>query len=111
MRIAIIGSRNFKDYNLLVETVNNYTYISEIISGGAKGADTLAKRYALEKSILLTEFLPNKIHGRGMYHDRNRQIVAACDLVIAFWDRKSKGTKYTIDFAKKNGKEVVLIDC
>ena len=109
MRCAIIGSRSFHNYALLVETLNNYNDVTQIISGGAKGADALAARYAKENNIELVEFLPDKSLGRGMYHRRNDQIVEHCDRLIAFWDGKSTGTKYTIDKARKSRREVRII--
>ena len=52
MRIAIIGSRTFNDYELLQETLENYKdQISVIVSGGARGADTLGERWAKENNI------------------------------------------------------------
>jgi hypothetical protein len=51
MKTAVIGSRRFNDYALLQQTLDTYT-ISQIISGGAKGADTLAEQYAKEKVFL-----------------------------------------------------------
>lgn len=50
MKVAIIGSRNFSDYDLLAETLDNLP-ISLIISGGAKGADSLAECYASSHNI------------------------------------------------------------
>lgn len=56
MKLAIIGSRNIADYGLLkilMKSLCKKHNITKIVSGGAKGADTLAKRYAEEKDVLL----------------------------------------------------------
>lgn len=103
MKIAIIGSRNL--------TVDLSEYIPEgttsIISGGAKGIDTCAANYAKENRLELIEFLPDyKKYGKGAPLKRNDLIIDAADIVLAFWDGKSKGTKYGIDRCKKSGKEV-----
>ena len=110
MRIAIIGSRTFTDKRLFKSVLEEYNP-TKIISGGAKGADSLASKWASEHSIPLTEFLPDyKRYGRAAPIRRNDLIVDAADLVIAFWDGKSRGTKYTIDYARKLVKEVRIVE-
>lgn len=104
MKVAIIGSRNLRITNL-----ENYLPkdTNEIVSGGAKGIDTCAKVYALKNGIKLTEFLPeyNK-YGRIAPIKRNDLIIDYADIVLAFWDGMSRGTKYVIDTCRKRGKEV-----
>jgi len=99
MKVAVIGSRG-----LTVNDLGKYLPedTTEIVSGGAKGIDTCARDYALLHDIKLTEFLPeyNK-YGRGAPLKRNLQIIEYADVVIAFWNGKSKGTKYVIDNCKK----------
>lgn len=99
MKIAVIGSRNLSVINLgryLPEGV------MEIVSGGAKGIDTCAKQYALLNKIRLTEFLPEyHKYGKGTPLKRNLKIIDYADQVIAFWDGKSRGTKYVIDTCKR----------
>lgn len=52
MIYAVIGSRNFTDYNFVKQCLDLYN-ITTIVSGGARGADSLAARYAQENSIKL----------------------------------------------------------
>lgn len=62
MKLAIIGSRDFEDYELCKNTILkncNINEITEIVSGGAKGADSLGEKFAKENNIKLTLFLPN----------------------------------------------------
>ena len=93
MKVGVIGSRGL--------TVNNLD-TTEIVSGGAKGIDTCAREYALSHDIKLTEFLPEySRYGRGAPLKRNLQIIEYADVVIAFWDRQSKGTKNVIENCKK----------
>ena len=108
MRIAIIGSRTCP----YIDIAEHLPIVpSTIISGGAKGADTLAKQYALHNKIPLIEFLPDyQKFGRKAPLLRNISIVENCDLLIAFWDGVSRGTKFTIDYAVKNGVKVKVID-
>lgn len=99
MIVAIIGSRNLGVIgleNFLPENVTG------LVSGGAKGVDTCARKYAQAHNIPLTEFLPDYTrYGRSAPLKRNLEIIAYADLVLAFWDGKSRGTKYVIDNCKK----------
>ncbi len=104
MKIAIIGSRNVKIANLGKYLPENVT---EIVSGGAKGVDTDAREYAEKNKIPLREFLPDyKRYGRGAPLKRNIEIIEYADKVIAFWDGKSRGTKFVIDNCRKMKKEI-----
>ena len=107
MRVAVVGSRN-------IELVNLEEYlpedVTEIISGGAKGVDSCARAYAREHGIKLTEFLPDyRRYGRGAPLRRNLTILEHVDLVLAFWDGQSRGTKFVIDNARRMGVEVRVI--
>lgn len=110
MKVAIIGSRTFTDYELLKQEVDKLKDITEIISGGARGADNQGMRYAFATGIPYTEFPADwDKHGKSAGYIRNSDIINACDYVLAFWDGKSKGTKHAIDLADKAGKEVLTI--
>ena len=110
MKLAIIGSRIFLDYELLKQEVDKLSDIEMIISGGAKGADSLGVRYAKEKGIKYIEYLPewNK-YGNSAGFIRNNDIINNCDCVLAFWVGSSKGTKHAIDLAEKLGKDIKII--
>lgn len=109
MKIAIVGSRNFTNYDLLKDTMRDYEP-SAIVSGGATGADKLAEKYAKESEIELIIFKPNwKKYGRAAGPKRNKQIVEASDMTVAFWDGKSRGTLSTITITKRAGKPVNVI--
>ena len=106
MKIAIIGSRNIKNINL----EEYVTDADEIVSGGARGVDTLSAEYAKQNGIKLTEFLPEyDKYGKGAPLVRNKQIVNYSDKIIAFWDGKSRGTAYTINYAKSINKAYQII--
>ena len=91
MNIAIVGGRDFSDYTLLKESLLAYIDTHEtpenIVSGGAKGADTLAAQFAAEMDIPLLVFKPDyQKYGRGATLVRNTQIIENADVVFAFWD-------------------------
>lgn len=101
MKVAVIGSRGLQ-VNDLEKYLPKET--TEIVSGGAKGIDTSAREYALKNGIKLTEFLPKyDIYGRSAPLKRNIEIIEYADIVLAFWDGTSRGTKYVIDNCKKMG--------
>lgn len=106
MKVAIIGSRN-----IIVNNIGKYIpdNTSEIVSGGARGVDTCAREYAIKNNIKLTEFLPEYgKYGRNAPLKRNLLIIDYADYVIAFWDGKSRGTRFVIEESKKRGKHVKL---
>lgn len=104
MKVAIIGSRNLTNVEISKYIPENVT---EIISGGARGIDTLAEEWAdkngIPKMIIKPEYERFK---RGAPLKRNEKIVELADVIIALWDGKSRGTKFTIDYAKRLKKEV-----
>ena len=104
MKVAVIGSRGLSVSDLGRYLPENTT---EIVSGGAKGVDTSAREYALSHEIKLTEFLPEYTkYGRSAPLKRNITIIEYSDIVLAFWDGKSRGTKFVIDNCRKLGVEV-----
>ncbi len=110
MKVAVVGSRG-----LSVCDLEKYLpkEVTEIVSGGARGIDTSARNYALAHNIRLTEFLPQySLYGRKAPLIRNIEIIKYADLVLAFWDGTSHGTKYTIENCKKLGVPVkVFMAC
>ena len=112
MKIAIIGSRTFNDYALLATSLSYFVFedISEIISGGAKGADKLVEDYAENLGFKCTVFKPDwEKDGKVAGFIRNQKIIDACDILIAFWDGKSKGTKDSMNKAKIAKKPTFII--
>ncbi len=112
MKIAIIGSREQGNINFAQELERriNIDASDTIISGGAKGIDSLAAQYARQHGLELIEFRPDYAKNwRGATFIRNREIVDNADMVVAFWNGTSKGTKYTIDYANKKGVTTLII--
>jgi hypothetical protein len=107
LRVAVIGSRD-----IYIKNLSDYLPLntSVIISGGAIGVDSCAKKYAFDHNIPYKEFRPNyKLFGRSAPIRRNIEIVENSDIIIAFWNMRSRGTKYTIDYARKRDKQTIVI--
>lgn len=91
MKIAIVGSRTITDIDLSKYIPKEAT---EIVSGGAKGIDTLARNYAIENNLKLTEFLPEyEKYARFAPLKRNETIVKYSDMVYIFWTVSRKAQK------------------
>lgn len=131
MIVAIVGSRSFRteeNYKCLTETLEPYkNKITAVISGGAKGADSLAYRWAKENNIddinifhakwNDTEGKPSYEIGYNQYgsywkfagHARNDLMAEECDCCIAFWDGESSGTRDMIQACKQKNKPVKIV--
>lgn len=104
MRYAIVGSRRFRDLPMVREFVGGLCSRDMVISGGAMGVDTVAIAAAKERAIPFAEYLPNYARdGDSAPLVRNRKIVDECDRVVAFWDGRSTGTAYTVEYARRRG--------
>ena len=107
MKLIIAGGRYFNNYELLKEKVDyflsNESGDIEIVSGKARGADSLGEKYAKEKGYTVKEF-PAKWneYGKRAGYLRNEEMALYATHCVCFWDGKSKGTKHMIDLAKKS---------
>jgi len=105
LKVVIAGSRNFNDYDYMKSQLNTYN-ITYIISGGAKGADTLAEKYAKENNIPIEIIKPEwNLYGKKAGIIRNEIMLKKLgkkDLAIFFWDNNSPGTKHGIEYCKRN---------
>ena len=118
MKVVVAGGRDFNDYKLLKETLDNfqqeYGNITEVVSGGARGSDKLGEQYANENKIPIKRFVPDwEGLGKKAGHVRNRKMGDYAKehngMLAAFWDKQSKGTKGMIDYATKIGLKSVVV--
>ncbi len=108
MKVIIAGSREIKDYPLLLEAIKQSGFeIDEVVSGGAAGVDKLGERYAKENGKKLTVFPADwEAYGKGAGPVRNGEMafyVGSAGALIALWDGSSRGTKDMIEKATKYG--------
>lgn len=105
MKLAIVGSRTFNDYDMLIDFINdkyNIDEITHIVSGGARGADSLGERFAEEFNKELIVFPAEwKKYGKSAGFKRNVDIIQNCDECVCFWDGESHGTKHDIELCTK----------
>ncbi len=105
--LAIIGSREYPDPDIIHRYVQRLPSSIIIVSGLAKGVDSEARRAALDHGLNVVD-VPAlwKHHGRGAGFRRNRIIIDLADRVVAFWDGESRGTRHGIQLADDAGKPV-----
>lgn len=120
--LAIIGSRTITDYSILQQAMIDwfdFSYVgshpvgrrvTEIISGGARGADALAARWARDHNVKLTEYIPDwDRYGKRAGFIRNEDIIKAADVVLGLWDGISRGTANSLGIAKRLKKPTIII--
>ena len=114
MKLAVVGSQTFSSYDTLsivLDEIRKLYEITVIVSGGAKGADSLAEIYAADNNIT-TDIYPAEWdkYGKGAGFIRNKTIWDNSDLGVAFWDGKSKGTAHSFKLSEKQSKILYVFD-
>ena len=116
-KVIIAGSRGFSNYKLLREQCNKFlrekrkTSNIIVVSGHARGADTLGEKYAQDEGFTL-EIYPAqwKKFGKRAGYRRNEQMAEVADALIAFWDGSSRGTKHMIDIMNEKNLLVRVVE-
>ena len=107
MKLLIAGSRSIREYDLSPYIPHA---VDTIISGGAQGVDSLAESYADEHKLSKYVIRPQyKRYGRAAPLKRNQEMVDMADAVLVIWDGESKGSRFTVEYAKKQNKPLFLI--
>ena len=110
MNVIITGSRNFTDFDKMVKVCDTLLHGSRdvtILSGGAKGADRLGERYARYKMLPYEIIKPEwDRYGRQARYIRNFDLATKGDVLIMFWDGKSRGSGHMLNLARE--KELVV---
>lgn len=94
LKVVIAGSRGITDYNLVEVAIAQSDFsIGEVVSGCARGVDTLGERWAKSANIPIKQFWPDwGRFGRAAGKYRNSEMAAYADAAIILWDGESKGT-------------------
>lgn len=108
MRIAIVGSRHFGAPDRVADYVKSLPPRASIVTGSASGVDAAATKAARDRGIPV-QVMPasfEELADASKAAARNQRLVDACDVLVAFWDGSSKGTRATVERALDSGKEV-----
>lgn len=113
MKTIIAGSRKCDSYGELLAAIRISNFdITEVVSGCAKGIDTLGEQWAVTHNIPIKRFPVTKddwVHiGKSAAMIRNGNMADYSDALIAIWDGKSSGTKDMIIKARKKGLKVCV---
>lgn len=115
-KVIVAGGREFNDYRLLCQTCDrllaqkHQTHSIVIVSGTARGADTLGERYAQERGYSIEQYPADWEHaGKAAGLIRNAQMASVADALIAFWDGQSRGTAHMIELARKHELQVRVV--
>ncbi len=119
--LAIIGGRDFNDYPKMVEFISTYFshfdyqldtriwHFDSIVSGGASGADKMSEVFAKEHNIPIKVYPANwALYKKSAGFIRNKEIIDAASVVLAFWTGESKGTQHSIGLAKQAKKTTII---
>jgi hypothetical protein len=110
MRVGIVGSRDYPNLDQVERYVMELPLYTTIVSGGARGVDRAAeasaRRHGLELDVMKADW---ETHGRRAGLLRNAQLVDSVDLLVAFWDGKSPGTRNAIAHARNMVKPFVVV--
>jgi len=121
-KVLICGGRHFDDYeylNTFCESVLKGLGLAddvEIVSGHCKGADMLGERFAKEHGYGVKTFPAQwDKYGKGAGLKRNIEMLDYMkdygSVVIGFVSENSKGTKFTVNNAKKRMIETYVTEC
>ena len=111
MKLIIAGSHSFRDYQLLCQTLApDKSRITQVLTGGARGAAQLGYRWAWKHQVKHQLFRADwERFGKSAGVRRNHQMAQAGDMLLAFWDGQSPGTRHMITCMQQRGKPVVVI--
>ena len=108
MKTIIAGSRDITDARYLITALNCVPWsITELVSGGARGVDSMGEAWALSRDIPVKLF-PADWDGQGRAAGpiRNTQMADYADALLAIWDGRSRGTEDMITKARARGLQV-----
>lgn len=110
MKVIVAGSRSITSSVLVVAAIiNSEFYVEEIVSGTARGVDSIGEAWAHFASLPVTRFYPKwSTLGKSAGIHRNIEMGNYADALIAVWDGKSKGTKHMIDYMRSLNKPVYV---
>lgn len=106
MRVVVCGSRSWRDWSALEAALTRLPRGSQVVHGDARGADRMAGSVAERLGHYVARMPAEwERYGRSAGMRRNEQMLTCVkpDLVIAFWDGASRGTRDTIERARRAG--------
>ena len=112
--VGIIGSKNFKDSNLIHAWLDRLDLelgpFDKLIIGGVGGTDTSAEKWAKNNRKEIKVYYADwSTYGKKAIFVRNIFIVDNSDILIAFWDGDSKDSAHAIRISRASNKPLLVI--
>jgi len=108
VKFGIVSSRHFADLARVESYVEKLPRDARIVTGSTSGVDAAAtraaRRHGLAVQVLGASF--EAARDQSVAAARNQRLVDQCDVLVAFWDGSSRGTRATVDRALDSGREV-----
>ncbi len=110
-RVGIVGSRHYPDLGRVASYVRELAPAASLVTGSASGVDATAVRTARERGLPVKVLAASFEEARDdeAAASRNQRLIGAIDVLVAFWDGASSGTRRTIERALDSGKEVHVL--
>ena len=116
LKLIVAGGRDFNDYELMSKVIMDLALVVypdqaiSIVSGMAKGADALGYMFAVENNVKKYIFPADwNRYGRSAGMLRNKEMGNFSDVLLAFWDNRSRGTHQMIEFMGTLNKPVHIV--
>jgi hypothetical protein len=108
VKVAIVGSRHFPQIERVVRFVEQLPSGAIVVTGGASGVDAAAGQAARDRALGLIKLPPRfeETTDPGASVRRNQELIDSADVLVAFWDGQSQGTRRTVERALESGREV-----
>jgi hypothetical protein len=108
VKVAIVGSRHFPELERVRDFVSALPLGATVVTGGASGVDAAAGEAARSRQLGLIKLPPRfeESNDPTASARRNQELVDAAEVVVAFWDGQSAGTRKTVERALESGREV-----
>lgn len=110
MRTIIAGGRDYQFTQEDIAVLNALrSRITEVVCGGASGADECGRQWAIANNIPVKMFPADWTkYGKSAGPRRNRQMAEYGEWLILFWDGVSAGSKNMRDVAQELGLAVTV---
>jgi hypothetical protein len=108
VKVAIVGSRHFPELERVRDYVSSLPPGATVVTGGASGVDATAGEAARSRQLGLIKLPPRfeESSDPAASARRNQDLVEAAEVLVAFWDGQSAGTRKTVERALDSGREV-----
>ena len=118
MKVIVAGGRDFTNELVMLNSLASLVQANiipdnpELVCGMARGADLTAHHAWKQAELIIHEFPADwdGPHKRSAGYIRNAEMGRFADLLIAFWDGESRGTKHMIGFMERLGKPVFIFN-